>query len=75
MSLEPEVRRAIQKINSRIAWYPIEDAPKYELILVWCPPREGLSELFALCQWHEDAGFCVDELREPKMFAYLRSPK
>jgi hypothetical protein len=46
-------------------WQPIETAPKDKLIIVWAPPREGLSGFVTCCQWHEDAGFCVDEIRVP----------
>lgn len=55
-------------------WREIAEAPKDKLILVYCPARQGLSPLFSLCQWHEDAGFCVDELREPTHFMLLPSP-
>jgi hypothetical protein len=44
-------------------WHPIETAPHDRLIIVYCPPRDGLDEIVCLCQWHPDAGFCVDELR------------
>lgn len=46
-------------------WKPIGLAPKDRPILVWAPGRLDLPPICCLCQWHEDAGFCVDELREP----------
>ena len=47
-------------------WQPIETAPKdRSLFLVWAPGRDGLGPMFSLCAWHPDAGFCIDELREP----------
>lgn len=46
----------------------IENAPKDRTILVWAPGREGLPAMFALCKWHPDAGFCIDELRQPIMW-------
>ena len=44
------------------------------LFLCWAPGREGLPAMYSLCAWHEDAGFCVDELREPAMWWPLPSP-
>ena len=47
-------------------WQPIETAPKKGLIEVYAPGEEfGLSSIVCLCEWHEDAGFCVCELRCP----------
>jgi hypothetical protein len=50
-------------------WHPIETAlekaPKDTDILVYCPEYSGLSEMVSVCRYHEDAGFCVDELRMP----------
>ena len=53
---------------------PIETAPKDRTILVWCPPYHGLPPLVCLAHWHEDAGFCVDELREPTHWAEIQYP-
>lgn len=45
-------------------WRLIVDAPKDgTLFLAYAPPSEGLPELYSLCAWHPDAGFCIDELR------------
>jgi len=49
-------------------WKPIESAPQDREIVVYAPGREGLGELVSLCQWHPDAGFCIDELREPTLW-------
>lgn len=46
----------------------MDSAPKDRSILVWAPTREGLPAMFAICKWHPDAGFCIDELREPVMW-------
>lgn len=49
-------------------WREMASAPKNEVILVYCPPYAGLDPLVSLCRWHEDAGFCVDELRTPYLW-------
>lgn len=51
-------------------WQPIEKAPKDRMILVYCPPREGLDEIVCPCEWHEDAGFCVDEIHSPTHYRF-----
>lgn len=55
-------------------WQPIESAPKDRLILVYCPSYQGLNAIVCCCQWHEDAGFCVDELRSPSHWMPLPAP-
>ena len=55
-------------------WQPIDSAPQDRPILVYAPPREGLSELYSVCQYHPDAGFCIDELREPTHYVELSPP-
>ena len=56
----------------RDKWKPINSAPRNREIEVWCPPREDLPELVSKCLWHPDAGFCVDELREPTHWRELQ---
>lgn len=46
-------------------WYPIQTAPIDREIVVYAPARHGLQEMASMCRWHEDAGFCIDEVREP----------
>ena len=53
-------------------WQPIETAPKDgSEFIVYCPPAHGLNHIVSVCAWHEDAGFCVCELREPKFWTPL----
>lgn len=55
-------------------WQPIKSAPTDRLILVYCPSYQGLNAIVCCCQWHEDAGFCVDELRSPSHWMPLPAP-
>jgi len=52
-------------LRAQGAWQPIETAPQDRPIVVYAPARDGLQEMASICQWHPDAGFCIDELREP----------
>lgn len=58
------------------SWQPIETAPTDEtLILVYAPGAlEGLPDLICPCAYHQDAGFCVCELRQPTHWMPLPSP-
>lgn len=51
-----------QELNQ---WQLIETAPKDREILVYAPSYQGLRSLISVCEWHESAGFCIDELRQP----------
>lgn len=74
------LRAALDKVRAALAkpaeeWHVgMESAPRDETIWVWCPEREGLSSMISLCQWHDDAGFCVDELRTPTHWRLLQKP-
>ena len=46
----------------------MRDAPQDRNILVLCPEYQGLQAMWAVARWHKDAGFCVDELRQPVMW-------
>ena len=53
-------------------WRPIEEAPKDgTLVLVYAPEREGLQAICCPCAYRPDAGFCIDEIREPTHFMPL----
>lgn len=47
-------------------WLPMDTAPHDTEIVVWCDGVQDLPPMVSLCKWHPDAGFYVDELREPK---------
>jgi hypothetical protein len=66
--MERKARPGWHRPHDLRAWHPIETAPKDREIVVYAPGREGLGELVSLCQWHPDAGFCIDELREPTLW-------
>lgn len=56
-------------------WRPIETAPRDGIeFVVYCPGAHGIKHMASLCAWHEDAGFCVDELREPTHWQPLPPP-
>lgn len=56
-------------------WQPMETAPTDGTVfLAFAPAAYGLSALYALCAWHPDAGFFVDELREATHWQPLPSP-
>jgi hypothetical protein len=56
-------------------WHPIETAPRDgTLILVYAPSKHGLPAMFSMCAWHPDAGFCIDELREPSHWMKCPNP-
>jgi hypothetical protein len=46
-----------------IHWAPIATAPRHGLVEVWAD-CEGLGGFITRAEWHPDAGWCVDELRE-----------
>lgn len=53
-------------------WRPMGTAPPNRLIIVWAPGAEfDLPDIFALCKWHPDAGFCIDELRQPELWTEI----
>lgn len=48
----------------RAGWRPIATAPLDRPVLVYAAPRYDLPGFQAVAQWHEDAGWCVCELRD-----------
>lgn len=60
-----------QKALLNAGWYHMDEAPKHKLIEVFCPSKNGLPGMFSFVLWHPDAGFTVDELREPTMWRYI----
>ncbi len=55
-----------QAAQAQEGWQTIETAPTDgTLIQVWAPSAHGLPAMHSLCTYHPDAGFCIDELREP----------
>lgn len=61
-----------RSMDDQSGWMPIETAPRDgNEIIVYCPPAHGLPHMASVCAYHEDAGFCVDELREPSLWIPL----
>lgn len=56
--------RAALEAAERAVWQPIATAPKDRTITVFAAPYDDLPGFVTSCRYHEDAGFCVDELRE-----------
>jgi len=54
-------------------WHPMETAPHDRPIIVYCPEKHGLPAMASICQWQFDAGFCVDELRDPTCWIEIPS--
>jgi hypothetical protein len=54
-----------------VTWAPIATAPHDRTIVVYAPGREGLPPMVSHCRYHPDAGFCIDELREPSLWTEL----
>ena len=56
-------------------WRPIETAPKDgTVVLVFAEERQGLPAFQCTAAYHEDAGWCVDELREVTHWMPLPPP-
>ena len=56
-------------------WMPIATAPRDgTAVLVYVAEREGLSAFQCVCAWHEDAGWCADELRPVTHWRPLPGP-
>lgn len=67
--------RAALDAPASSGWRPIESAPKDgSEFVVYCPSAYGLKHMASLCAWHDAAGFCVDELREPTHWQPLPPP-
>ncbi len=52
-------------------WQDIATAPKDREIAVYAPSYHELESLVSKCQWHDSAGFCIDELRTPTHWCEL----
>jgi hypothetical protein len=56
-------------------WQDISTAPKDGTVIwVYAPAYDGLDAITSICAWHEDAGFCIDELRSPTHWQPLNAP-
>lgn len=63
--------RELAALKSQQGWQDIATAPRDREIAVYAPVYQDLQSMVSKCQWHEDAGFCIDELREPKLWIEL----
>jgi hypothetical protein len=63
---------ALRQLLEERRWRPLAEAKTDgSPMLVYAPAREGLSAMQSVCAYHPDAGFCIDELREPTHFMEL----
>jgi hypothetical protein len=71
-----DAQAAPDAVTQTRAWKTIDSAPADgTLILVFAPGTEfELSDIVCTCAWHEDAGFCVCELRYPTHWMPLPEP-
>lgn len=71
-----ELMRAAITAALAKAWRPIEEAKEdqWVLIIAFAPAAHGLPAIVRPCQWHPDAGFCVDELRTVTHWMPLPEP-
>ena len=54
-------------------WTHMDEAPTDgTLIEVFVPSKHGLDGFICDCAYHPDAGFTVDELREPTAWRHKR---
>lgn len=74
------LRARVAELEAAQTWQPIDTAPKDGTeIVVFAPGNrdgfpEPLPDIVSLCAWHGDAGFCVDELRQPTHWMPLPAP-
>ena len=68
------LKMVISECRELNQWQTIESAPKDREILVYAPAYQDLRFLISVCKWHESAGFCIDELRQPTHWMELPKP-
>ncbi len=57
---------ALVRLAPALEWQPIATAPQGRWIVIYAPGAEfDLSDIVCPVKWHENGGFCVDELRYP----------
>jgi len=69
-SAEKEAKRRLAAMSVS-PWQPIETIPtdankpwdERRFWLLYAPEREGLPAMQSVCRYHDDAGWCIDELR------------
>lgn len=64
------VRREMQDL---LQWKPIADAPTNgSPVIVYVSAKSGLPHFITWAAYDDDAGWCVDELREATHFIYFK---
>lgn len=66
---------AVLEAADAAAWEPIETAPTDgTLVIVYAAPRDGLRGFVTCVAYHEDAGWCVDDIRYATHWRQLPTP-
>lgn len=55
-------------------WQPIETAPKNKPVLVYAPGYYDLPEIICRCEYHKDAGWTIDDIRNVTHWQPLPPP-
>lgn len=55
-----------------LLWRAMDTAPRDRPILVMTDSRDGLPNFVTTATWHPDAGFTVDEFREPVLWREIK---
>lgn len=66
--------RAALEAAEAAAWEVMETAPRDREVWYYAPPSDELPSLLGRVKYHPDAGFCVDEFREPTHWRPLPTP-
>jgi len=74
-SVEDDLKNAIayRRLDLLPAWQPIETAPHDRPVVVYAPAYDGLPAIVGITQFHPDAWFYIDEIRDVTL--WLELPK
>lgn len=74
-SYKREIADLLDECTELNPWIPIdENTPKDVEIVVYAPSYQDLDHMVSICKFHESAGFCINELRQPTHWMPLPEP-